>query len=282
MAGGVVVTGASTGIGAATALGLVRHGFQVFGTVRRVADGEHLSAAGVTPVVMDVTDSGSIAAAHRAVVSGLAGQPLAGLVNNAGIQVAGPLEYLPLDDLRRVLEVNVVGVVAVTQAFLPELRQARGRIVNISSVSGRIALPFGGPYSASKFALEALSDSLRRELLPSGVRVVVIEPGSIATPIWQKVAQTDLARYRGTPYGQVLATARDHVVKGGERGLPASAVAEAVARALLAPRPPRRMLVVRHKLRTKLLQCLPDRLVDRAVSRRLWGPGFATRTRSTP
>lgn len=273
MAGGVVVTGASTGIGAATALELARRGFQVFGTVRRPADSERLEAGGVTPVVMDVTDVTSIAAARRAVVAALAGQPLAGLVNNAGIQVAGPLEYLPLDDLRHVLDVNVVGVVAVTQAFLPELRRARGRIVNISSVSGRVALPFGGPYSASKFALEALSDSLRRELLPSGIRVVVIQPGSIATPIWQKVAQTDISRYAGTPYELALTAARDNVVKGGERGLPAAAVAEAVLRALTAPHPPNRLLVVRRRLRTWLLRYLPDRWVDRAVARRLWGPG---------
>lgn len=272
MTGGVVVTGASSGIGAATALMLARHGFQVFGTVRHPADRSALEAARVTPVLMDVTDTASIAAAHRTVVDGLAGTPLRALVNNAGIQVAGPLEFLRLDDLRRVLEVNLVGVLAVTQAFLPELRRARGRIVNISSVSGRVALPFGGAYSASKFALEALSDSLRRELLPSGVHVAVIQPGSIATPIWQKVAATDLSRYLGTPYQRALASARETIVQGGERGLPAEMVAEAVRRALTARRPPNRVLVVRHRLRTWLLRYLPDRLVDRAVARRLWGP----------
>lgn len=270
MTGAVIVTGASTGIGAATALHLARHGFQVFGTVRQTADGKPLEASGVTPVFMDVTDRDSIAAARQVVVANLGGTPLAGLVNNAGIQVAGPIEHLSLDDLRRVLEVNVVGVVAATQAFLPELRAGRGRIVNISSVSGRVALPFGGAYSASKFALEALSDSLRRELLPSGVHVVVIQPGSIATPIWRKVAQTDLAPYRGTPYQSVLASVRENIVKRGERGLPPDAVAQAVLRALTVRRPPNRILVVRHPLRTWLLRLLPDRLVDRAVARYLW------------
>ena len=160
----VLVTGASSGIGRAVAGELVRRGFTVFGTIRRRDDAPALAALGATPVTLDVTDAATIAAARAQLERALAGQPLVGLVNNAGIPAAGPLELLPLDELRRVFEVNVVGVVAVTQAFLPLLKVARGRIVNISSLAGRAALPFLGPYAASKFALEAISDSLRREL----------------------------------------------------------------------------------------------------------------------
>src|SRR5216117_2533512 len=179
--GGVVVTGASTGFGAAIARHLADRGFRVFGTVRRAVDEVALARDGVTPVRMDVTDTASIMRAQGEVERALGATPLIALVNNAGIPAAGPLELFPLDDLRRVLEVNLIGVVAVTQAFLPLLKASRGRIVNISSVAGRGALPFIGPYAASKFGLEAVSDSLRRELLPFGVRVVVIEPGSFKT-----------------------------------------------------------------------------------------------------
>src|SRR3989475_12623345 len=160
--GGVVVTGASTGFGAAIVRHLAGRGFRVFGTVRRAEDEVALTRDGVTAVRMDVTDTASVRRAREQVDRALAGTPLAGLVNNAGIPAAGPLELFPLDELRRVLEVNLVGALAVTQAFLPLLKASRGRIVNISSIAGRGALPFMGPYAASKFALEAMSDSLRR------------------------------------------------------------------------------------------------------------------------
>src|SRR5438309_10086573 len=175
---GVVVTGASSGIGAAIARDLAARGFRVFGTVRREQDCAPLEAARVVPVLMDVTDTASIARAGDEVTRALAGAPLAALVNNAGIPSAGPLELVPLDQLRHVLEVNLVGAVAVTQAFLPLLKAARGRIVNISSVAGRGALPFMAPYAASKFALEGASDSLRRELLPFGVHLTPQAVGS--------------------------------------------------------------------------------------------------------
>lgn len=271
MQGGVVVTGASTGIGRETARALAAHGFEVFGTVRRAADADSLRAEGVTPVLMDVTDGASIAAAQRSVSTALGGRPLVGLVNNAGVPAAGPLEFLPLEELRYVLEVNVIGVVAVTQAFLADLRRAGGRIVNMSSVSGRIAMPFAGPYSASKFALEAISDSLRRELLGSGVRVVVIEPGSIRTPIWDKAAAPGrLERYHATPYAQALPLVRRQALAGMQKGLPPSAVADAVLRALTARRPPVRIPVMKRKLRFRLLSLVPDSLLDRAAQRALW------------
>src|SRR5436309_6994589 len=187
----MVVTWTSTGIGAAIARHLAGRGFRVFGTVRRAEDDAALDRAGVTAVRMDVTDTASIARATEQVERALAGAPLLGLVNNAGIPAAGPLELFPLDELRRVLEVNLIGVVAVTQAFLPLLKASRGRIVNISSVAGRGALPLLGPDDASRFGREAISDSLRRELLPFGVRVVVIEPGSFKTAIWSKVEAMD-------------------------------------------------------------------------------------------
>ena len=268
--GAVVITGASSGIGAAVARDLAGRGFQVFGTVRRPEDAAALEAARVSPVQMDVTDQESIAHARAEVERGLTGRPLVGLVNNAGVPAAGPLELLPLEELRRVLEVNLVGAVAVTQAFLPLLTATRGRIVNISSVSARLPLPFAGPYAASKSGLEAISDSLRRELLPFGVDVIVIEPGSVQTKIWDKVASLDLSRYRGSPYERVLERVRRAALRLGEQGLPATAVARAVARALTARRPQARILVVRSRVSQRLMELLPDRWMDWLIKRAVW------------
>jgi len=210
-----VVTGASTGFGAAIARHLAERGFRVFGTVRRAEDEVALARDGVTPVRMDVTDTASIMRARGEVERALGTAPLMALVNNAGIPAAGPLELFPLDELRQILEVNLIGAVAVTQAFLALLKASRGRIVNISSVAGRGALPFLGPYAASKFGLEAISDSLRRELLPFGVRVIVIEPGSFKTAIWSKVEAMDRRRYAGTPYEGARAIPAGVAARGG-------------------------------------------------------------------
>lgn len=269
-AGGVLVTGASSGIGAAVALELAQRGFVVFGSIRRPEDAAALVAVGVTPVRMDVTDSSDIAVARSAVERALGGRPLAGLVNNAGIPAAGPLEFVPLADLRRVLEVNLIGAVAVTQAFLPLLRISRGRIVNISSIAGLAAMPFLGPYAASKFGLEAVSDSLRRELLPFGVGVIVIEPGNIESKIWDKVEALDVSRYRGTPYGPVLERFRNDALRRGRRAPPASLVARAVLRALTARRPPTRMVVSAHPWIERVVRRLPDRMLDWLVERKVW------------
>ncbi len=266
----MVVTGASTGFGAAIARHLAGRGFRVFGTVRRAEDDAALERAGVSAVRMDVTDSTGIARAREQVERALAGAPLAGLVNNAGIPAAGPLELFPLDELRRVLEVNLVGAVAVTQAFLPLLKVSRGRIVNMSSVAGRGALPFLGPYAASKFGLEAISDSLRRELLPFGVKVIVIEPGTFKTAIWSKVEVMDLRRYAGTPYESVLDRFRRGALRGAEQAPPPDKVVRAVWRALTARRPPLRVIVTPHGWLDRVPMWLPDRWLDWLIYRVLW------------
>ena len=183
---GVVITGASTGIGAASARHLDRLGFRVFAGIRKSQDGERLRAqtsSKLTPIRFDVTDDGSIAAAADTIRAALDGDGLAGLVNNAGIAVPGPIETVPLAEARKQFEVNVLGQIAVTQAFLPLLRQGRGRIVNIGSIAGLTATPFLGLYGASKFALEALTDALRVEVRPWGINVSIIEPGAIASSI---------------------------------------------------------------------------------------------------
>jgi NAD(P)-dependent dehydrogenase (short-subunit alcohol dehydrogenase family) len=250
----VVVTGASSGIGEACALHLDRLGFSVFAGVRREVDGAALQQKGsnrLIPILLDVTDADAIAAAARVVAATAGAAGLAGLVNNAGIAIAGPLEFLPVAELRRQLEVNVVGPIAVTQAFLPLLRQGKGRIVNIGSIAGRVASPFEGPYCASKFALEALTTSLRKELRPWNIPVVMIEPGIIATPIRRKSLAIVEELERRLPqqahelYGPALAALRKAAMEKDTCGMPADVVAEAVVHALTAPTPKLRYTIVR-------------------------------------
>ena len=268
--GGVVITGVSSGIGAAAARELARAGFTVFGTVRRGKDAAAVQAAGATPVIMDVTYRSSVTRACDTITRALGERPLAGLVNNAGMPGLGPVELLDLEQLRQTFEVNVFGVVSVTQAFLPLLRASRGRIVNVSSVSARIALPFAAPYAASKFALEGLSDSLRRELVGTGVDVIVIQPGSIRTAIWEKIATFDISRAKGTVYERPLEKMKATALRSGERGLPPEDVARAILSALAARRPPTRMLVVHGgTLKRRLFELLPDRWIDRMITKRL-------------
>ena len=273
----VVISGASTGIGAACALHLDRLGFTVFAGVRRETDGVVLGAKAsprLQPVLLDVTDAASIDQA-RQLVTGLVGEVgLAGLVNNAGIAVAGPLEAVPIPDLRRQFEVNVIGQVAVTQAFLPLLRKGRGRVVNMGSIAGRAALPLMGPYSASKFALEALTDALRLEVQQWGIQVSIVEPGAIATPIWEKSgAKADELEASTVGelkdlYAAVVAGVRGRVAEAAARAIPAEAVARAVEHALTADRPKTRYLVGRDAtLRAIMVKLLPDRLSDRLMTR---------------
>jgi NAD(P)-dependent dehydrogenase (short-subunit alcohol dehydrogenase family) len=276
--GAVVVTGASTGIGKACALHLDQLGFQVFAGVRKEADGKLLqkASARVAPVMLDVTDAASLSVATKTIAESIGAIGLAGLVNNAGIAVAGPLEFLPLDVVRRQLEVNVIGQLAVTQAFLPLLRQARGRIVMISSVSGRMASPFLGPYAASKFALEAMSDALRRELHPWGIKVAIVEPGATATPIWKKslAAGEEIERSLPPEATELYRKAIDALRKGvannvAGAGTPPEVVAQVVTHALTTRQPKIRYPVGREaRIASKLLRILPDRLIDHFVARR--------------
>jgi NAD(P)-dependent dehydrogenase (short-subunit alcohol dehydrogenase family) len=262
----VLVTGASTGIGRTTALTLAALGATVLAGVRDPAAGEALGPS-VRPLQLDITDPGQIAAA----CTGL--DRLDGLVNNAGIAISGPLEFLPVEELRRQLDVNVVAQLAVTQACLPALRRARGRIVNVSSIAGRVALPLYGPYSASKFALEALSDSLRRELRGSGVQVSVIEPGAIATPIWGRGVDAADALWNAMPpaaherYGSLVDTLRGEAMKQGEKGDAPEAVADVIVAALTARRPRTRYLVGREaKIQAALARVLPARAFDAVLA----------------
>ena len=269
MARAVLVTGASSGIGHASALRLAGSGWRVFGGVRSEDHAERLRGHGVEPLQLDVTDSAAIAAAAEGV-----GGDLHGLVDNAGIAVAAPLELVPLDELRRQLEVNVVGQVAVLQAFLPALRQARGRIVLVGSVGGRSALPFLGPYAASKHALEAIADSLRVELAPWRIGVSIVEPASVKTAIWTKgAAQADVMRAgishdRDELYAARIERFRAVALKRGP-GIDPDVVARAVEHALTASRPKARYLVGRDAHIRAWIERLPTRLRDRVLARAL-------------
>jgi NAD(P)-dependent dehydrogenase (short-subunit alcohol dehydrogenase family) len=274
----VLISGTSSGIGAACARMLDQMGFCVFAGVRKTADGEALrqqTSQRLEPVLLDVTDEQSIrnTATHIAQVVGNAG--LAGLVNNAGIAVASPLEFIPLDAWRRQLEVNVTGQLAVTQALLPLLRQARGRIVNIGSLGGFLASPFAGAYTASKFAMEGLTDTLRMEVRPWGIDVILIVPGVIATPIWStSLAVADKLLNQMPPqavelYGTAMNTMRKKAYPTG--GTSPEAVAKAIAHALIARWPRTRYSVGLDAQLGVLLTFLPDRWRDRIICSRQVG-----------
>lgn len=270
----IVITGTSTGIGRATALDLDRRGFVVFATVRREEDGERLRSDAsdrLRTLLLDVTDEPSTRRAAAEVDKAVGTQGLDGLVNNAGIARPGPLEFLELDDLRQQLEVNVTGQVAVTQAFLPLLRRATGRIVNVGSIGGRSALPFAGAYCASKFALEALTDALRMELKSDGIEVVLIEPGSVATPIWQKAVETELPDEVVARYGAALDGMKAALGETATEGESPETVARAIHHALTADPPKTRYLVGRMAYARAALQWLPDRWRDALLLRRLTG-----------
>jgi NAD(P)-dependent dehydrogenase (short-subunit alcohol dehydrogenase family) len=282
----IMLTGAARGIGEACLERLVRSGFHVFAGVRSVADGERLAAAhgsAVVPVRLDLTAGDQIEAAAAQVAGTVGEGGLYGLVNNAGIAVGGPLEFLPLSEFRRQMEVNVTGQVAMTQAMLPLIRRARasgesraGRIVFIGSISGLSALPLTGAYGASKHALEAIADALRMELRPWGIEVVMVEPGSIATPIWNTSLRSAteslgaVSDEMNANYGRLLGAVRRRVERAasGLRGGPPDSVARVVERALVSDRPRTRYLVGRDaKIRFLLKRLLPDRVMDAVVAR---------------
>jgi NAD(P)-dependent dehydrogenase (short-subunit alcohol dehydrogenase family) len=277
MSGGVVITGASTGIGEATALRLDRAGFKVFAGVRKPEDAERLRAKASERLRViqpfDVGDADQIAAAVRTVEEELNGEPLRGIVNNAGIATGGPLEAIDLDDLRNTLEINTIAPVAVAQAFLPMLRRSKGRVVNMSSIGGRVAQPFAGPYIISKHAIEAVNDVLRLELIEWDVDVIAIEPGTIATPIWEKgSSQAEGVLERLSPeqrelYGKRLAKMAKVLAKQNDRGASPDKVAKAVEDALTAKRPKTRYLVGDAHVLLALKVLLPTRLLDKLLYR---------------
>jgi NAD(P)-dependent dehydrogenase (short-subunit alcohol dehydrogenase family) len=274
----VMITGTSTGIGWGTAKVLIGNGFRVFGSVRKTSDAGRLTTEfgdRFVPLIFDVTDEAAVNAAASDVRRTLAGKRLAGLVNNAGVAVAGPLLELPTEEFRRQIEINLVGVVIVTKAFAPligtdpQLTGSPGRIVNISSVGGRIGNPFVAPYNASKFALEGLSESLRREMLLWGIDVIVIGPGAVSTPIWSKAEQMDTTPFRNSPYAPALDRLRAYMLKLGENGLPPERVGEVVLQALTTAKPKVRYAITPEPMRDWIMRNLPKRFIDRMIGKRL-------------
>ena len=275
----IVVTGVSTGIGWGITKVLIQRGFRVFGSVRKTQDAERLSKEFgelFIPLLFDVTDETAVQAAAVQVHELLNGETLLGLVNNAGIAAPGPLLYLPTEEFRYQLEVNLVGVLIVTKAFASLLGTDRslygkpGRIINISSVSGKSAYPFVGAYAASKHGLEGFSETLRRELQLYGIDVIVIGPGPIATPIWNKAEQADLSLYADTDYVESARRAQEYMIRSGKSGLPPEKVAEVVWHALTTRTPRVRYAVVgRDFLRRFVITLLPKRLIDRIVAKSL-------------
>jgi NAD(P)-dependent dehydrogenase (short-subunit alcohol dehydrogenase family) len=274
----VVITGASTGIGWATAKLLLERGFRVFGSVRKQADADRLTSefgANFTPLLFDVTDEAAVLAAAREVRAALDGETLAGLINNAGIAVAGPVLELSADQFRRQLDVNVIGPIIATQAFGPllgsdpSLKGPRGKIVMISSVAGKNGNPLMSAYAASKFAIEGLSESLRREMMLFGIDVIIIAPGAVKTPIWGKAEEVDVSAYQNSPFFPALQKIRQFMLQLGENGLPAETIAAAIADALTSANPKVRYQIAPDQLRHLMTAILPKRMVDKIIAKRL-------------
>jgi NAD(P)-dependent dehydrogenase (short-subunit alcohol dehydrogenase family) len=275
----VVVTGASTGIGHASVKLLLDKGFKVFGSVRKQADAERLKGelgANFTPLLFDITDEGAVLAAAREVRASLNGETLAGLVNNAGIAVAGPVLELSADQFRRQMDVNVIGPIIATQAFGPllgsdpSLKGPKGRIVMISSVAGKNGNPLTPAYAASKHAIEGLSESLRRELMLFGIDVIIVAPGPVKTPIWSKGQEAvDTDNYKNSPYLPALQKVSAYMKHLDSIGLPPERIAERVFDALTLPHPKVRYQIAPDPLRHLVTNYLPKRMVDRIIAKRL-------------
>ena len=281
--GAVVVTGASTGIGRATALLLDKNGYRVFAGVRKQADAKELQEAGsdrLVPITIDVTMERSIASAKQKVQGAVGKDGLVGLVNNAGTGGGGgPIEYMNIKDLRSTLDVNLIGQVEVTQAFIPLIRKGKGTIVFMASIGGRIANPFMSPYNVSKFGLEGLGESLRHELKPWDIDVAVIEPGSIDTGIWEKGAKAAEDRVASaTPeakrlYGKQMGRFRELIGETASRGIPPEKVAKAVWKAIRSDNPRHRYLVgADARIGARLKGNLPDRTFSKVVGGRFKMP----------
>jgi hypothetical protein len=274
----VVITGASTGIGWATAKLLLDRGFRVFGSVRKPADADRLKTefgANFIPLRFDVTDEAAVLAAARDVRAVLAGETLAGLVNNAGIAVAGPVLELSADEFRRQMEVNFIGPIIATQAFGPllgsdpSLKGPRGKIVMVSSVAGKNGNPLSSAYSASKHAIEGLSESLRREMMLFGIDVIVIAPGAVKTPIWGKADEVDISAYKNSPYFPAMERVRKFLLHLGEIGLPPERIAARIADVLTSANPRVRYEITPDPMRHLIRALLPKRVVDRIIAKRL-------------
>jgi hypothetical protein len=274
----IVITGVSTGIGHAAAKLLLDRGFKVFGSVRKPADAERLQAEfgeHFTPLIFDVTDEAAVLAAAREVRTALRGETLAGLVNNAGIAVTGPVLGLAADEFRRQLEVNVIGPIVATQAFGPllgadpHLTGKPGRIVMIGSIAGKIGNPLMSAYSASKHAIEGLSEGLRRELMLFGIDVIIIAPGAVKTPIWAKAEGFDFSPYHNSPFLPALRLILKLLPEMDASGLPPETIAERIHYALTADKPKVRYVLTPSPLRYLIMTMLPKRLVDRIVAKRL-------------
>jgi NAD(P)-dependent dehydrogenase (short-subunit alcohol dehydrogenase family) len=273
----VVITGASTGIGHAAAKLLLERGFRVFGSVRKQADADSLKSefgANFTPLLFDVTDEASVLAAARDVRAALSGETLAGLVNNAGIAVAGPLLELSADKFRQQMDINVIGPVIATQAFGPllgvdaSLKGPKGRIVMVSSVAGKTGNPLSSPYCASKHAIEGLSESLRRELMLFGIDVIIVAPGAVRTPIWGKSGETNPGG-TNSPYAPAVEKIRAFTKHLSEIGLAPEKIAEVIATALTSPSPKVRYQITPDPMRHLILGMLPKRTVDGIIAKRL-------------
>ena len=273
----VMITGVSTGIGHHAADWLIRRGFRVFGSVRKTADADRLKESWgelFHPMIFDVTDGPAIENAASQVREALNGEVLSGLVNNAGMVVQGPLLHLDLDDFRYQLEVNVLGVVRVTQAFARMLGAQRnfvgtpGRIINIGSVSGVFATPFIAPYCTSKYGLEAISDCLRRELLIYDVDVIHLQIGPVTTPIWDKAREADWDQYQDTDYAPLIGL-KDRIIKDSvNRAIHPDQVSERIYKCLTIPKPRARYLLIKNSLGFRFVsQIMPDRMVDRMFAK---------------
>ena len=275
----VVITGASTGIGHATAKLLLDKGFKVFGSVRKQADAERLRGefgASFAPLLFDVTDEAAVLAAAREVRAALNGETLAGLVNNAGIAVSGPVLELSADEFRRQMDVNVIGPIIATQAFGPllgtdaALKGPKGRIVMISSVAGKNGNPLTPAYAASKHAIEGLSESRRRELMLFGIDVIIIAPGPVKTPIWSKGQDdVDMSSYKNSPYLPALQKVSAYMKHLETIGLPPERIAERVYDALTLAHPKVRYQIAPDPLRHLMTAYLPKRMMDKIIAKRL-------------
>ena len=278
----VVVTGASTGIGRAAVAKVVSEGGHAFAAVRKQSDADSLRqefGEAVTPILFDVSDEAAVIAGARQVGEALGKRRLYGLVNNAGIAVAGPLLHLNTEELKQQFEINLFGVHNVTRAFAPllgadpERTGKPGRIIMISSVGGQNGAPFVGPYASSKFALEGYSQSLRRELMLYGIDVIVIGPGAIATPIWDKASEADLNRFNNTDYGPMLKGVANYMLEQGRKGLPPADVGALIWFCLSDPKPKTRYHILRNAFMDRTLpRMMNPRTVDRIIAKRLGFP----------